>query len=477
MTDTFDFIIVGTSIAALISSIELAKNDYRVGLVNPSSAWGAHFGGITINNDRFDIGMNLFEFTSFNEDSSSDILSYDPLKKGDVGRFFSQIERYVKTYVECVEVDVPKMTIGGLFSNDIVISNRFEILKVLPPSVQLKIQKELRSILDSGKSDLHASNKSYNNDLFLNTSFREVSIANHGETFHELFVEPICIKILNLSSKFIPALYHRVAWAPLFYPETLYSQFTDTPQALSQTVFHYPKAGNCATFVTSLLKAAEADPHISFISRQVAKISTAKGTTLEFEGGESITSNRLIWNMDLLNFLKLSEKKEEGAAYEKASVAIGFLKIDSSKLLGQFSTLYIADRDNLIYRITNQSVCSSIFEEENLMTIELNFDLLQKAGLDDNATIIDYIAKKLVEMQIVASAKDFKYLEIKHFKNALVLPTAVNYHWFEKTRAYVKSNYTSVDFLGASAAFSAASLNDNIVQGLRIGKQYANFKI
>lgn len=87
---------------------------------------------------------------------------------------------------------------------------------------------------------MHASQKKLNEKLFLNSSYFDVSMANHGKTFHDLLIEPFCKKTFNMSSKDCPALLHRIAWTPLYYPETLLNGINGIVD-LNPTLFHYPK--------------------------------------------------------------------------------------------------------------------------------------------------------------------------------------------------------------------------------------------
>lgn len=155
---------------------------------------------------KFDRGMTLFEFDAHREPEATR---------------FREIGEYVKARCEMNEIPQPKMLYEGEVLPDLYISNQ---IAGLPG-------KHGGDAFGVGS---HARNKRKWNDSY---SLEVASIENHGEKFHEEYIEPMAWKIAGCSTKDICARYHRGVWLPLYFPETLQARTS------LHTPFHYPRAG------------------------------------------------------------------------------------------------------------------------------------------------------------------------------------------------------------------------------------------
>lgn len=465
----FDFVICGNNTGALVSAIELAKK-HSVAIINPSTNWGGHFSGLPINGENFDIGMNFFEFTTFHK-SSNDIMSYNPSVRNDSARFFKLVEEYAASRVDYVEVDDIKVLAYGIYAKDIIMANSLDILKKLPIEIIQKIKSEVEYILKNGNKTLHASQKKINEKLFLNTSYYEVSVANHGMTFHELFVEPFCKKTFNISSKDCPALLHRIAWTPLFYPETILKGLNGEDN-LAPTLFHYPKKGYFSAFTESLLTEIKANKNITILPYKINYLKKLDIYELTFDE-EIITSKKIVWCNDLLTLLQTTKADLFEYSFQKASVTLAFCFVDKSNIKKEFSSLYVCDKSTPVYRITNQEY-SAKKTEENLtkLVLEFNFDVLNEFSLDSDEKIIKGINNFLIQNDIVNTTLNASDITIKTLKNAINIPTLYNFNNFEKLAKVTRNLLPEVELVGPASGFVSTSFNDQIVQALKIGKKY-----
>jgi protoporphyrinogen oxidase len=466
---TYDFIIYGNSVGALISALELAKK-HKVALVNPAPNWGAHFAGLKINNTSFDIGMNYFEFTTFHQ-QSNDLLSYNPDARNDSARFAHLIQKYFEEMGSIVEVPTPLCYFEGVFSKDIVITNELEILRQLPLPLRNKIRKELEDIVKGGKSELHTSNKKKNEALFLNTSYEEVSLANHGYTFHNTFIEPLCKKIFNISSKDIPALFHRVAWTPLFYPETLLDAFDHPEKQLAPTIFHYPGEGYFAKCIETLTERSQDNTNITIVREKTDRIAIDENYVFHF-GDKQASAKHLVWCGDLPTLLAATGINSAVPEFRKASIALVFLTISKSLLVKEFSTLYVCDENEMIYRITNQDYSAQNNSDTVRMVFEFNNDLLAAKGITDDHGLIENVQKFLNTSGITEATMPSTQFAVKIFKNAVNLPVLSNFNTFTKLHATVREQLKDVELIGAAAGFVATSFNDQVVQAMKLGVKY-----
>jgi len=470
--ERFDFLVVGNGIGAIVSALELAKRKYKVILQNPSTNWGGHFAGTSVNGDQFDFGMNFFEFTSFVSAHSSDLSAYDPSRKTDSGRFVKDIEQFIRGRVNCVKVPHPRMMLNGMVSKDLIISNSFEILGHLSNEIRTLIKLELSDIVAQKDNPDHASQKNREHGLFRKISYQTASLANHGKTLHHLIIEPVVNKILNLSSGDIPAVYHRIPWGPLFYPETLLSQFSSDPQLLAPTEFDIPDSGVCSTLIQSLVRELKENNNLIVLSDKVTSIKSGSGFHIQFDGGASIETARLVWGGEPEQLLQIMGNNYEVSQYSKASIAIGFMKLRDEFVRLKFSTMFVLNPDSLVYRITNHSVCSGARAGFSQISVEINYDLLNSQGFSSVSGISDYILTQLKSLGVLNQDASPDYVEVKILLNAIRNPTFMNVDLYEKAQAEMILKCGGVDFVGPSAAFSASSLNDGIVQGLKIGEKY-----
>lgn len=465
----FDFIIVGNSVASLVSAIELSSK-FKIAIINPSDKWGAYFSGFHFENGKFDAGMNLLEFTTFTL-PDNDIISYNPEIRYDFARFLSQIEQYVISKVDCVEVDSIMVFANKIYANDIIMANSLEILNMLPNDVIYKIQNELELIINAKDKSLHASKKHSHSDVFLKNSFFSVSIANHGITFHDLFIEPLCKKIFNISSKEFPALFHRLIWLPLYYPETLLSAIKGKAN-LNTTKFHYPKIGHFSSIVDALSEKIIANENISILNENIIEIINIGNFKIKTNLGE-LETTKLIWGNDLSSLFKSFKFDLNKLDFEKASITMAFCQILNTNIIKKFSVLYNIENTSLLYRITNQESCAGIENSVySRLVIEFNSDLLKEMKIIDNDSILNEINNFLISNGFINSKITSESLIVKNLTNAVNLPSKSNLDKFMSVSEFIVNNTKDLEIIGSASSFYSASFNDQIIQGLKIGKKY-----
>lgn len=467
---TYDFIIYGNNTGALAAAIELGKK-HKVAVLNPTPMWGAHFAGIMINGENFDIGMNFFEFTTFHQ-ASQDLMSYNPAVRNDSARFFGLVENFVKSRVEVVEVQDIDVYSKGTYGKDIVMANSLQILNLLPDEIRRNIRREIEEILKKGDKSLHASQKKKEEDKFMKASYHEVSLANHGPTFHELFVEPYCKKIFNMSSKDCPALLHRIAWAPLFYPETILKGL-DGKDDLAPTLFHYPVKGYFAAVIDEMMKELRANSNVELMNVKPLSLQRKEGYTVQLEN-DSIHAKHLVWCNDLYSLMLLAQNKETSQLEaQKASVTVAFCKVERAVLSKKFSCLYLSDMNTALYRITNQEHAAGIPDyKECKLIFEMNLDFLNELGISSEAQVKSHLNSVLLNAGIVSKAIAEEAFTVKSLKNAVNLPTLHNFNNFEKLRQTTDTLYPDLEKIGPASGMVSTSFNDQIVQALKLGAKY-----
>ena len=88
---------------------------------------------------------------------------------------------------------------------------------------------------------------------------------NHGLTLHNLLISSIARKVTGARDNEFLARRYRVAWTPLFYPESLRSQLSDSPQCLNAIVFSFPTEGDAGALPRAIMNQPCSDPNVTLI--------------------------------------------------------------------------------------------------------------------------------------------------------------------------------------------------------------------
>ncbi|MBE8967715.1 hypothetical protein IQ277_16080, partial [Nostocales cyanobacterium LEGE 12452] len=319
-------------------------------------------------------------------------------------------------------------------------------------------------------ASLHAKNKLKSN-LFFTNNFNAISLANHGTTFHNLFIESFCKKIIYKSTTDFLGIYHRGVWLPLYYPETILSQFKIEPQILKYTEFYYPYQGYAGTFVNALLMKAQNNRRINIENTTITSLIFNGCYQLQLANDHFVETNNLVWGLDLFPLIKLIQENQQPLNYDKASISICFIGILSNMINREFSTLLILDKEFLSYRVTNQNICSRSSSSITKIVVEFNTDFATSIGVIDEAQIKIRIESELIKLHIIESNTDIQYFYCKHWKHSLMIPSQNSYECFNAEKSIVLRKFPDIKLIGNGSAFMSSSLNDQIIQGLQVAKQ------
>jgi hypothetical protein len=452
-----DWMIYGAGISALVLAERLGSAGNRVTLINPSRSWGGIFGGICIDGDIYDAGMTNFEFDLFGE-PSNDILNYHPDRKPDVGRYVHFVKDYLARFVETEPLATPRMQFGTQVVNDLIISNHFDILALLAPAVRMAIRTELERIIAAPNS-LHPRTKSEPDSPLITSSFESVSLANHGQTFHNLLIEPMFRKVLGIPSAEIAGVFHRNGWVPLFYPESLLSQFGPSPQSLKPTLFHYPKDVNFGGFVGKIADAVRRLPNVKIVdAAKDVEIDLIQSTIRV--GFEEFPFQRLAWGGDIGQLTNTFDKARPST--KRADLDLFFLKVKDEGVTNRFTVLLDPEKISPFYRVTNQSICAGAAHMEHKIILECNSHNWDEASPDKSRILDAALSRYGIDPKALVSCHR------RSFKGALAIPSSVQMTDFNRQRQYVEEAFPEVELIGASSGYVSVTLNDHIIQALKI---------
>ncbi len=451
-------LICGNNIAALVCGEQLLAAGEEVLVLSPNDFWGGHFRGMDINNVHYDIGMNFLEFTSYRDEPSASVKSYNPKIKNDSGRFVSHIRRYIEENlgVAIVRAETPEMYLGGSWYEDFILSDRLGSLAKLPPTLRRKLAKNIQNLETT--EALHARNKN-TSTTFLRASLEKISRANHGDVFHEEFIEPLCRKITNLGSSRIMAYYHRLAWLPIFYPETLKSCFSGNPQPLPNVHFNYPASGQLVEPINILVGRLRKKNALKISPIAFQGVEFSEPTVVTLENGDEIHAKNFLWSNDWAKLSRITGGSPQ--PFDMANITCAFFEIDAGHLQRTFSTAFIVDRTTPCYRITQFDSCAGKTSGSSRICMEFNTDNLE------NKDSLEEFWKTLVELGVVKKEASAYHGQVKHFQRALLLATPKNCRLYADVEKSFTDTHPAVSSMTGVGGFSSTSFNDQIIQGMK----------
>jgi NAD(P)-binding Rossmann-like domain len=464
-------VVVGNCIAAMIAALEISRRGVQVAVVNPSPNWGGHFSSKQINGSAFDLGMVGFEFTGFHKNPTRDVLQYDAHRRNDVARFCQLSQEYVESLIPVSLARAPLMIWNAKVHADLLMGNDLSVLKDLPEVTVRQIEEEVNKILANPDNKRHASKK-VDNPVFLDMSFEEASIANHGRTFHELFIAPFADKLFPGGASRFSAIYHRCLWMPLYYPETLIAAIGSRPHDLT-THFHYPAAGRIGALAETILDHLNTAQNVQIHNAAITSLTADGSYSLSLADGSLLETGSLLWGLDLAHLLRVSktgDRRHHEHNFSKSSVTFGFFGVERKKLRLAFSSLFVLDPRMMIYRISNLSDAAGTSESEARLVMECNSHFSSET--ESNEAIKDRICFELKELGLIDEDSAIISKEAYTIKNVMPVPNKIDHEAFWESFEVVRGSLPGVKLIGPSNGYLITTLNDQVIQGLKAAEEH-----
>jgi hypothetical protein len=446
-----EVIILGSQPAALVAAsvLQEAGMDFHW-LKGPNPAGGI-FRGIHFAEKDWDTGMNLLEFTTLKEQTGGDLKSYSPRVRYDAVRFLPQIQAWLEKRIQIREVLTPEMFFQGKAWPDLLIANQPHFFQGLTDEIRQEILSQTHK--DAAEEGYHARWKHSHPERFESVSYREVAYANHGDWLQKHVIEPWLEKIAGSNGKAIPALYHRQAWAPLFYPETIRQFILDPTHRLPPTTFAYPYGESFGAWMRREEETLQTNIDAS-AWKSVA--STPRGWTITTET-HTYQCRHLAYAGDLNQFMALTGSP--GAA-SMPRVKLGFtgIRIRRQDILKDISVLNVPEPEYALFRITDQTLCSGLEATHH--------DLLGEFSLfpPDETEVRTLLEKS----GWIRKGSKLDFLGILGPVSAFVIPEFENLKIFRNLQREIESHFPGLITMGSAAELTSVSLNDQIVQGLQL---------
>lgn len=460
-------IVYGASLAALVAAERISAEGGDVTLVTPTAHLGGHFAGTTVGGARCDAGLVIFEYGTLKADGAPDPMSYDPDVRNDCGRFGRVLARYTESLGLSLERIPPvRLWTGEKLIADFVFDTRLEGMRDMPHALAARARAEVQDILAAGEHPLHARRK-YIEPGYATLSYEAASLANHGATLHAAYFEPFARKVTGQSSAELLALFSRAAWLPLFWPETLAESLSGRDARLPETPFHVVRGGAVGDLTAALAARLDASPRVTRIVAPAQAIRASRGGIALEVNGDVHWGTHLVWGHDLDTLTRLTAAGPTSDV-PRAAVAIVVGRVARAMVAdASLGTVILPSDRALPYRITNQSTNAGIPDEA---LVRLSVEWGGGDAPADDAMLLAATRNALVRVGIARADVRFADVRILRIAKALVQPTAASRDALLGMRNAVMSLGLPILPVAPAAGFGVASLNDQLVQGMKAAR-------
>ena len=484
-------VLVGNSLSVLIAATVRAEKGLKTVIVNPGGHLGGYFAGIQALGRLQDAGMVLYELSSLRHDASVPPLeSYNPMGRNDVGRFSEVVRRYVSSLHDIHTVPQPMMWADGKMLPDMILSNGISALPMLSnaSTIRDELIRICRTItpesrlwhpankgawpLDGTPTADWASTTSGNEGFNCDTVSRRI----HGETLHECVFSAFSRQVMNTDASSVAALYHRLPWLPMYWPQTLLSVLEGrTDNAVLPTFFSHPVGSTVAHLCRHLESRAHADPLIHVIQDRVTKLErNTNGFSVHTAQSGMLQSLRLGWALPPNMGVAAAGHTPDTDRSKRLPLMLCFLKLRPEHIDRECSVVYGVANDTGLYRITNSTLCGAPSEDGDIyMVAEANPDRFaaHHGSLLDDQEVVAAVCRDLAHMGLIRRSAKPVATEIRRFAGARPVPTHESVQCHLQERQRLMALLPGLEPLGVCAGPFSVGLADHIVQGLQLAKR------
>jgi len=466
--------LVGNSLAVQVAATERARRGLPTLVINPGGPWGGYFAGVKAGGTLWDAGMVAFEFTSFRTPGSPPaIASYDPMRRNDIGRFTHAVRSYVEEHLPTRAIRPLQMWLDDRLLPDLLLGNALEALSQL--GCKQAVREELRSHLSTAlASPWHAQRK----DLWPHVDvpdYDTVSRINHGNVLHDAVIAPFARKVLGRDAGHLHALFHRIPWLPLYWPQTLLAALDEVPTNLPTTVYSHPVGAPVAQLCAQLASKMATSSALTVLHERVIGVErSAQGFVLHLEQSGKLHAARLGWSPTPLQGLQACGIDPGTPPEPRLPLMLVFLRVARHALLREFSVLHAPSSDTALYRVVNATDCAGLGDEETVEIVaEANLQVFTThhgSAVDDPATTRAVIAD-LHRLGVVSEGYAPLFSHVMRLPSALPLPTPEGLRTWALERDLLLERLPGLEPLANSSGPFATSLSDQIVQGLQLAER------
>ncbi|MBX3637388.1 MAG: hypothetical protein KF683_18625 [Rubrivivax sp.] len=475
-------VIVGNALAGLVAATQRARQGLPTVLVNPGGPWGGHFAGLQAGGRRWDAGMVLYEFSSFRAaDEAPDLASYDPARRNDVGRFLGVVRDWVQGRQRTQVIPAPEMLLDGRRRPDLLLANGWDALPGLPGAAQMR--EQIAALPREGR--WHPRHKAGwprdgSDGAASPLLYETVARRAHGDALHDTVFAPFIRKVLDRETSGLAALYHRIAWLPLFWPETLAAVLDGQAPALPVTQFSHPVGEPVSALVARLVAELEASGLVALHQEAPTALHVGGGVvTLSFAQGVRVAARQLAWAAPPALALALAGEPVTGEAEDRLPLLIGLLRLPRAALPRRWSVMHLTDPGLGSYRVSDATVnAGDLTGPLADIAVEANPGWFarvhpQAMAAQDEAAVLRAMVADLVAAGLVQPGTEANFGKLLRLRGALPLPTPRSLHHGLQAQARLRALLPDAALLGPAAGVFVSSFADQVVQGLALAARDA----
>ncbi|MDO5056414.1 MAG: hypothetical protein Q4E06_03670 [Lautropia sp.] len=481
-------VVVGSSLAVLVAATERARRGLQTVIIRSGGALGGYFSGVHVMGRRRDAGMVLYEFSSFREtDAMPSLSSYDPMRRNDVGRFCGLVRRYVGQQQKTRVIDTPQMWTDGQWLPDMMLGNGIRAVTRLSCVAEARRQLlDISSRVRPDSSLCHPANKGtwpangkppadwekLAGRSGLGFDCDSVSRIVHGDVLHEALFLPFARQVMNRDASHLSALYHRLPWLPLYWPESLLAELDGSGASIPPTLLSAADGESVAEFCQRLVANVRENPLITLVDDHLLAMSrTPDSFELVLAAKGRLSTDRLVWALTPEQGVALAGMAASPANDARLPLVLGFLAFREQDLLRNHSFVHAVSANIGLYRVTNSTACSNRNDEGLVhLVVEANPNRLMSVhgALSDDQEVVQAMTADMVRMELLREGALPSASELRRFDGALPLPTHEAVERFLHDQERLRAHMPGIELVGASAAPFAMGLSDQIVQGLQV---------
>jgi NAD(P)-binding Rossmann-like domain len=448
-------VVFGSSVASLVAAERLAAAGHAVSLFAPEKSIGGGFGSIRAGERVLELGVRLLELTYEGAGDAPSLSNYVP---GPVGHrpFAAIVGAYLSELAgdRLREVQRPQMFFAGQTVDDLYFTTDVTALRsVLDPRTRAVVHAEALAAVAASGYDAGVLAPELAGE-FESLGLTAASLANHGATFHRLFMQPVAQKFAGPTD--VLAALRRKIWLPLFWPATLAEATGDgSIRFAPQRPFHTVAGGGSGEIITALRqRLTERGVPVRPCAPLRRLAGDAAGrTTLELCDGTAIEAVRPIIGISAAALFGAA-----GIEYrpEPARTVLSWLEVADDEVVALPSLLNVVDTDIPAVRVSSNGLGRP---GHTVLTVELRHDLAESD--------IDEAARRSVERLGIVQPGAGLINVRSGAMPTFALPTRDNVARFDAAAGQFAMHPFDIEVVGAGLGFGADALGEQIIQGLR----------
>ena len=458
MRSTAPALLIGSNLAVLVAANEIVNNGTAVALLTDGKPLGGHFAGMRTQEAIFDMGMVLLELPTSGVPAQRRS-RYQSSVRSDWTRFGGEVTAWLR---QMPIRRVPTLTVqlDGRSGPDYLISNRLDLLygdTVSPPA------------LLADEDPLHARHKNLGS-AYDTLTYLDAARVNHGQAWHDKYIRPFSDKVFGVPAPDFLARYHRAAWLPLYYPETLASALNKGVCSMPEYEFFTTDTGFVGALVERLVRRLMNSPLARVISAPIRSLDRHNSVwrcTVDEVVFSAATVGLGIAPGRCRELLSLPFSAPQPVL--AASVAIMFCLLNRSEIGRGLACHMVVDPDFATYRVTDQDALAGLDPPLHRIVIEASPDRLSELqSYPTEAAMQVVLLDELRRLMCLRNDQPVQIIKFLIAKNALPVPTQSAVRGAEILREELEATTTGLLLTGSLLDFGATSLNDQIVQGLQL---------